>query len=298
MINSFGIISLAKRTISAFSHRVKVVAQGSGNHRLEQWSLRWMQEGSSDPKILEVIATHVPPWSLALRALRIFVPQNAEMILEVGSGTGKNCIGLAAERPTAKVIGLDPSLDAVRLGRRAAELKKTPNVAFIQGDGMKMPFANGTFDCVFSCGVLEHFETSSLSKMLVEQLRVLRQGGTLIASVPNLFNPFHFAYRIWAGDNYRYGFEKMYTAAQLRELFNALGLIDIEVGGWSLFYRLTRLYRYDPQTNITTPLPLAEHLKALGETLDRYITPFMDRISKGWMLRVFGFEIIIRGRKP
>ena len=52
-------------------------------------------------------------------------------------------------------------------------------LAFVQADGAQLPFAQGTFDVVFSHGCLEHFH--NLEGVFAEMLRVLRPGGLLYA---------------------------------------------------------------------------------------------------------------------
>src|SRR5262249_59359545 len=48
------------------------------------------------------------------------------------------------------------------------------------GDGERLPFPAGTFDVVFFCGALHHFERFEV--VLREVRRVLRPGGRLIAT--------------------------------------------------------------------------------------------------------------------
>lgn len=49
---------------------------------------------------------------------------------------------------------------------------------FVQADVMQLPFADGTFDCVFSEGVLHH--TPSTETALREVVRVLKPGGEIL----------------------------------------------------------------------------------------------------------------------
>lgn len=49
-------------------------------------------------------------------------------------------------------------------------------------DGYNLPFDNGSFDCVLCTEVLEHVEEPS--RLVSEMLRVLKPGGTLLATIP------------------------------------------------------------------------------------------------------------------
>lgn len=52
---------------------------------------------------------------------------------------------------------------------------------FVQGDALKLPFADKSFDVVVSIGLLEHFE--EVSAPLLEQYRVLRPGGIFLGYI-------------------------------------------------------------------------------------------------------------------
>jgi SAM-dependent methyltransferase len=61
-------------------------------------------------------------------------------------------------------------------------------------DGRRLPFPDDTFDVVFSSNVLEHVE--GLSEHLVEQRRVLKEGGWMIHVVPSA------SWRLWTSLTY------------------------------------------------------------------------------------------------
>lgn len=51
------------------------------------------------------------------------------------------------------------------------------NLAFVRGDVFNLPFGDGTFDLVFSYGLLEHFEMGGQIDALKAMLRVTKSGG-------------------------------------------------------------------------------------------------------------------------
>jgi SAM-dependent methyltransferase len=96
-------------------------------------------------------------------------------VLDVGCGTGAN-LRLLVELGFQDVIGLDRSEEAIRW---CAE-KGLPPVK--RGDLCRLPFPEDHFDMILATDVLEHIDDEGAAVM--ELFRVLRPGGTLIASVP------------------------------------------------------------------------------------------------------------------
>ena len=98
-------------------------------------------------------------------------------VLDTGCGGGGTVVSLAEESAFAVGLDIDTRFSA---GVRLASEKTVANVAFLRGDGTRLPFRDGSFDLVFSHSVLEHL-TSAVS-YLRECRRVLRDGGVLYLS--------------------------------------------------------------------------------------------------------------------
>lgn len=103
------------------------------------------------------------------------------MVLDAGSGTGIVTLAFhqAGYRP-AKTVAFDLSGNSLQIAMEQAEKEKfvdSKNVAAIQGNILKMPFADASFDLVLSCGVLEYVP---LDEGLQEFARVLKPGGQLV----------------------------------------------------------------------------------------------------------------------
>jgi demethylmenaquinone methyltransferase/2-methoxy-6-polyprenyl-1,4-benzoquinol methylase len=94
--------------------------------------------------------------------------------LDVGCGTGDLTLELA--RAGAKLaVGLDPvppMLDAA-----AVKLASSGNVALVEGDGLHLPFPDGSYECVVSAFVMRN--VADLPRALRETRRVLRPGGRI-----------------------------------------------------------------------------------------------------------------------
>jgi SAM-dependent methyltransferase len=108
--------------------------------------------------------------------LRPFLADAPPEILEVGCGTGWFTRRVAEALPRSRVTGLD--LDPVRLAHAAAH-NGAPNLRYVPGDLAALPFADGTFDLVYTRFVLVHLADPTAA--LREQARVVRPGGRLVA---------------------------------------------------------------------------------------------------------------------
>jgi SAM-dependent methyltransferase len=99
-------------------------------------------------------------------------------VLDAGCGGGGTALSLAEEADLA--VGLDLEARFRDAGTRLAAEKRTGKVAFVQGDGSRLPFRDAAFDLVFSHSVIEH--VASAEAYLAECHRVLRPGGVLYLS--------------------------------------------------------------------------------------------------------------------
>ena len=95
-----------------------------------------------------------------------------QWIFEGGCGSGR-FLEIAA-RTKAEVIGVDLS-SAVDAARES--LKDLPNVHLIQADLFKLPFKEGSFDGVYSIGVIQH--TPDPKALFAHFPKYLKQGGKL-----------------------------------------------------------------------------------------------------------------------
>lgn len=96
--------------------------------------------------------------------------------LDVGTGPGVVAAEVARRRPELSVTGLDLSAHMVEQApMRARWAAVDGRTGWLQADGYRLPFADGTFDLVFSSFALHHWEAPE--EMLDEMARVLRQGG-------------------------------------------------------------------------------------------------------------------------
>ncbi len=106
-------------------------------------------------------------------------------VLDVGCGTGYFAHLTKKTYPNAKVYGVDISNAALSIGK-----KKYKDIIFVKADAeVKLPFKDNTFDLVISGEHIEHVR--DIDQNLLEINRVMRTGGTLIITTPNLVSAFN-----------------------------------------------------------------------------------------------------------
>jgi len=106
----------------------------------------------------------------AVQKLQPLLPVNAR-VLDVGCGTGDLSIAIF-EKTVAQVVGIDFCRPMLELAA-----KKAPQLAFIEGDALKLPFADASFDAVTIGFALRNL--ASTDQGLIELQRVLKPQGWL-----------------------------------------------------------------------------------------------------------------------
>lgn len=123
-----------------------------------------------------------------------------QRVLDLATGTGDLSLGFAKRvGATGWVIASDINAAMLQLGcNRLTDQGITGNIAYVQADAERLPFANEQFDCVtisFGLRNLTHKEQA-----LAAMLRVLRPGGRLLIlefSRP-LYTPLQLAYDFYS----------------------------------------------------------------------------------------------------
>jgi ubiquinone/menaquinone biosynthesis C-methylase UbiE len=115
------------------------------------------------------------------RARRALIDQArlaaGQKILDVGCGTGTLAVQILRSSPGVEVTGLDPDPKALARAKRKAE-RAGVTVRFDEGFADELPYADASFDRVFSSMMFHHVETGEKEAMLREVGRVLAPGGS------------------------------------------------------------------------------------------------------------------------
>jgi ubiquinone/menaquinone biosynthesis C-methylase UbiE len=108
-------------------------------------------------------------------------------LLDFGCGTGTSTRALTDAMPAlAAVTGIDPSIESID---RANAENTARNVNFLIQPSERLPFADESYDIVFTSCVFHHIERSDHAKWLGEIRRVLKRGGKFFLFEHNPLNP-------------------------------------------------------------------------------------------------------------
>ncbi len=110
------------------------------------------------------------------------IPGDAR-IVEVGCGTGQMCVYLA--RAGRVVIGADLTRASLRLGAAAAARFGLDRVLFVETDLRRPGLRAGSFDVVYSAGVLHH--TPDPRASFAHLATLARPGGIIVLGLYNAF---------------------------------------------------------------------------------------------------------------
>jgi SAM-dependent methyltransferase len=195
------------------------------------------------------------------------VSLQGKRLLEIGSGFGTN-LAICIADFAADGYGVEPSGVGFGQGFVASRKLFAANgldpERIVNATGESLPFADASFDVIYSANVLEH--TQNPEQVLREALRVLRPGGQLYMEMPN-----YLAY-----------FEGHYMVVQPPILWKPM------LAWWvSLVFRRDPAFARTLQTKIN-PVWCRRQIKELGRTyqLDQVSLgeqTFLARLSKAFV---------------
>ncbi|KKP96461.1 MAG: Methyltransferase type 11 [Candidatus Levybacteria bacterium GW2011_GWA2_36_13] len=184
---------------------------------------------------------------------KLFDSYKNKKYLEIGCGPF--FIGQEIATKGAFVVGIDYSMNALKLAKFYLDEEGIDNYLLVCGDIAKMPFKDNVFDILYGGGVIEHFKDTV--GVVKENHRVLKKGGVAFNSVPKL-NLGSLTYRqMWGnipsapvlkqiaefvhikilkGKRMIYGYEYSFTDSQLRKIFAKAGFRreNIDVGRYEV----------------------------------------------------------------
>lgn len=171
-----------------------------------------------------------------------------KLVLDAGTGLGREVINLARAAPKAVVVGLEFSDCAVNALKNVSELN---NAYIIQGDILRMPFREESFDFILSEGVLHH--TPDPQEAFGNCCRVLKIGGEIA----------FYVYR-------KKGPAREFTDDYIRKTMHKMSIEE----KWNLANRITKLGKAlsELETYIDIPIGIPELGIKKGKThIHRFI---------------------------
>jgi SAM-dependent methyltransferase len=158
------------------------------------------------------------PW---LYDVAEFRKHQGDKVLEIGCGTGTDLLQFAKHRALA--TGIDLTTKHVELARR-----RVGDLAVVhEADARHLPFENGSFDYIYSHGVLHHCDEPE--EVVREMFRVLRPGGRINIHVYAFWSYFTLWRVLGYGREWKSHIENsqtpvridLYTGRQLAQLFGS-----------------------------------------------------------------------------
>jgi 2-polyprenyl-3-methyl-5-hydroxy-6-metoxy-1,4-benzoquinol methylase len=145
---------------------------------------RLQDSGCEGPEAIRPIA-ELPGYYRHVRSeILAAVPPEARNILDVGCGAGMLGKALKEQDRERKVTGIEINPEAYHYARMNLD-----EAFHAELESFDPPFRKGQFDCMVFADVLEHLKNPWRTARLYASF--LRQGGTFIASIPNIrFLPF------------------------------------------------------------------------------------------------------------
>ncbi len=108
------------------------------------------------------------------------------LVLDVGCGTGYMLLLLSKKITTGRIVGVD--LSSAMIAQAIQKINNYPNIELRQAEVEKIPYANNSFNYIFSTEAFHHFPEPE--KALQEMKRVLKEEGKIIIAdinIPPLF---------------------------------------------------------------------------------------------------------------
>ena len=172
-------------------------------------------------------------------------------ILEIGCGTGYFTRELT--RRGADIVAIDVSPDLLEIAKAKYS---APNVRYEIQNAYSLTYGDAMFDSVVGSSILHHLE---IEEALREIYRVLKPGGTIYFTEPNMLNPQIAMQKNIPWIKRRLGDSPDETAFfrwPLRRLLEQTGYRDVRIDPFDFLH---------PKT----PVPLIDRLNALGRFLEK-----------------------------
>ena len=225
-----------------------------------------------------------------------FVPEDlaGKLVLDVGCGMGR--FAEVATRWGAQVVGIDLS----RAPEAAADNLKDRNALFFQADVFKLPFQPGSFDLIYSIGVLHHTPNCEQAFKVLPPL--LKPGGGIAIWLYSAYNRW---YRV--SDLYRKVTRRMpprllhnlcYGVLPLFGLHQALRRIPLvgRTASGALAYAIPMSFNPDPKWRLLDTFDWYSPWYQSKHTYEEVFRWFEDCGLKD--LHVVLQPISVTGRKP
>ena len=152
---------------------------------------------------------------------------DGQSLLDLGCNWGRWSI--AAAQLGYMVVGIDPQLGAIMAARRVNQ-ELGLSIKYIVADARYLPFAENSFDKVFSYSVLQHLSKENVATAVTEIARVLKPEGQSLVQMPTPFGIRTLYSQARRRFRPAYGFQvRFWTIPSLKRLFSRIGKTKVSV---------------------------------------------------------------------
>lgn len=151
-------------------------------------------------------------------------------IIDIGVGPGYSIIRIEEKFPDAKIVGIDPSPEMIKLAKSKIGNSTNPNIKLMIGETPNLPLESESFDYALLANVIYFWDDPC--KHLIEISRILKQNGSILIYFTDKES---LSERINEAD----GVFKMYNPDQVSEMLLSTGFKNINC---------TKIYRKIGQT--------------------------------------------------
>ena len=163
----------------------------------------------------------------------------ATTVLDLGCGTGRHVVYLA--RRGFSVSGLDSAPEGLGVARQWLDEEGLDADLRLHNMTERLPYGDGFFDAVISVQVIHHADMAMIRQIVEEILRVLKPGGLVFVTVPELKDGKPYS---WRGIEYeevaphtflplsgpeRGLLHTYFTPESCREVFGDLDIVDLHL---------------------------------------------------------------------
>ena len=106
--------------------------------------------------------------------------REGESVLDLCTGTATNAIRIAELRPEVRIAGVDRAKNMLKAAERKIRKKGLTNIRLYSMDATRLEFKPKSFDKILISLVLHEMDNETVTKMMTEAERVLKDDGEII----------------------------------------------------------------------------------------------------------------------
>lgn len=195
-------------------------------------------------------------------------------LLDVGGASGVYFDALKSQVTSYHILDVSPLMIEQARNIKSGDVPLFCHLA----SAYKLPFPNEHFDTVLAMGVLEYLDEPW--KALEEMTRVVKRGGVILVSYPNIQSPMRrlsqVAYLCFRKAS-PFGASRVFSIGEVRKASASLKLKELCVQG------------YNAQL---IPFPLTWRLRRLSYYVSEVLEPFLGKVGNLW-----GTSFIVKSEK-